>query len=111
MRLCGIEIDAVALVEHECFLANGQFECSFGHEIELLSLVRVGMHWMIFGFGLHGHHEWVGTSASESACQTLVCIFLASLHAHALSLACQEVKAHVWFFAKEQHIECNAVFL
>ena len=41
--LSGIEIDAVAGIQYESLLANGEFEFSFRHKVKLLSLVGVGM--------------------------------------------------------------------
>src|SRR5574344_757228 len=78
VRLCGIEIDAVTGIQYESLLANGEFESAFSHEVELLSLVGIGMQRMIVWFGLHRHHKRVGCASTESAGKTLVFVLLAT---------------------------------
>ena len=69
--LCGIEVDAVSRIKHECLLADGQFEMTLGDEVELLSLVGVGMQRMIIWLRLDSHHKGVGSTTAESAGKTL----------------------------------------
>src|SRR5574344_163359 len=109
--LCGIEVDAVSRIKHECLLADGQFETTLGDEVELLSLLGVVLQRMIIWLRLDSHHKGVGSTSAESAGKTLILILLSALHTHALALAGEEIMTHVWLFAKEKYIEGNAVFL
>ena len=109
--LGGIEIDAVALVEHEHLLADGEFEAALGHHVKLLSLVGVLVQRLVLGFGLDGHHEGVGLAGTETAGKALVGVLLAALHAHALTLAGEEIEPVVGLLAKEEYIEGDAILL
>src|SRR5574344_3033390 len=111
MRLCGIEVDAVSRIKHECLLADGQFEMTLGDEVELLSLVGGGLQRMILGLRLDSHHKGVGSTTAESAGKTLILILLASFHTHALALAGEEIMTHVRLLAEEKYSEGDVVFL
>lgn len=80
MGLGGVEVDTVALVQHECLLAHGQFHGAFEHHIELLTGVRIALARRTLRLGFHGDDEGVCLAPAEAAGRALVVIRLAAFN-------------------------------
>ena len=65
----------------------------------------------IAGQRVYGDEKRFYFPSSEATCQTLVFIVLAAVYAQTFVLACDELRAHAGLFAKEQHVELDAVSL
>ena len=90
VRLCGIEVDAVAFVQGEHFLTDGQLHSTFEHHVKLLTAVGIHLLGGIGCLGFHSDDEGISLPATEATGQTLIVIGLTTLHMQSLSLTGEE---------------------
>ena len=100
MGLPCIEIEAVALVEHQHFFTYRNFEYALENKVEFFTVMRILRMILITRKRINLREKRVYLSASESRSQTLILIVVAPFHPVALAFSGKIVSAHLGFFSE-----------